>query len=288
MSTSFSFQPTSNMLKILAVLVLAVFVLLQLKVPSSTIATITKASKGEVLITTLSRAKCLTFKETLDNLIASSKQVFISMPAKGSGTSLKQFTTDCAGDFSGGNPNLLINHPYKIEEIFLRKYKLQRLITAHTYKDKALIRIIRNIPHSSLIIYMHRDETNRFISSIKQVTSSLCAGDLRGSNHTNDQVKYYTNSTSCVLSEKDLIDKIIKPRHREVGFGEPEIISCNLYNAIQENYPQFVFIHYKQANKLQKALAKYFCPNFLLNTKEIQINTAKDKKNGSVFKIRGE
>ena len=44
------------------------------------------------------------------------------MPAKGSGTSLTQITTDYTGDFSGGDPNLLINHPYKIEEIFLRKY----------------------------------------------------------------------------------------------------------------------------------------------------------------------
>ena len=101
---------------------------------------------------------------------------------------------------------------------------------------------------------------------------------MHGSNNTSNQVEYYINSTSCILSERDLIDKIIKLRYCEVGARKSEIISYNIYNAIQENYPRFVFVRYKQANKLQKVLAKYFCSNFLLNTEEIQINTAKDKK----------
>ena len=50
---------------------------------------------------TSSGAKCLTFDETFDNLVASSSRIFVTMPAKAAGSSLKVFTNKCVGFFGG-------------------------------------------------------------------------------------------------------------------------------------------------------------------------------------------
>lgn len=44
--------------------------------------------------------KCTNFEDRLDELVESSKSVFITMPAKAAGTSLKQFTFSCVGTYS--------------------------------------------------------------------------------------------------------------------------------------------------------------------------------------------
>jgi hypothetical protein len=70
---------------------------------------------------------------------------------------------------------------------------------------------------------------------------------------------------------------LIARRHREVGGGAPEILTCQSYNALQENAPQLVFLHYKQVDKLQTLLAKHHCPE-LLDELPFKVNAAEDKK----------
>jgi len=70
---------------------------------------------------------------------------------------------------------------------------------------------------------------------------------------------------------------LIARRHREVGGGATKILTCQLYNTIQENEPQLVFLHYKQVNKLKTLLAKHHCPE-LLDKLPIKLNAAEDKE----------
>ena len=69
---------------------------------------------------------------------------------------------------------------------------------------------------------------------------------------------------------------LIARRHREVGGGATKILTCQLYNTIQENAPHLVFLHYKQVDKLQAFLAKHHCPE-LLDELPVEENLARDK-----------
>mmetsp|Transcript_22785 Transcript_22785/g.33466 ORF Transcript_22785/g.33466 Transcript_22785/m.33466 type:complete len:200 (+) Transcript_22785:521-1120(+) len=143
--------------------------------------------------------------------------------------------------------------------------------------------MMKNIPRTSLIIHMHRDETDRFISAIKMVVMSRLCGGLK---IDGDQMNVQRDGSRCVFSERDLIDQVIKPRAEEIHFGEPDIMSCDFYNAIEENRPRMVFVHFKQADKLQKVLAKYHCPD-LVGT-EIHENVAKDKPVEAFLKLESD
>lgn len=67
-------------------------------------------------------------------------------------------------------------------------------------------------------------------------------------------------SNKCVISERDLIQKIIKPRKAEITYSTFDIMTCDFYEALKDNKPNILFVHYKQANPLQELIAKQFCP----------------------------
>ena len=54
-------------------------------------------------------------------------------------------------------------------------------------------------------------------------------------------------------------------------------MTCKAYEAIEQNAPNMIVLHYKQANKLQKLLAKHHCPE-LLEEPPIEANVAKEKR----------
>ena len=65
--------------------------------------------------------------------------------------------------------------------------------------------------------------------------------------------------------------------------GTSEIMTCQFYDAIQENFPQLVFVHYKQANRIQKVLAKHHCPDLLDNP--IHENVGQEKEMEAFLKL---
>ena len=62
-----------------------------------------------------------------------------------------------------------------------------------------------------------------------------------------------------------MIEKVIKPKRNELHFGAGYIMTCDFYDVIEINFPQLLFVHYKQADRIQKILAKYHCPDLLDN-----------------------
>ena len=53
------------------------------------------------------------------------------------------------------------------------------------------------------------------------------------------------------------------------------MLTCETFESIKDNCPNLVFMNYKQADQLQKLLAKHHCPNF---NEEVRVNVGSDKK----------
>lgn len=111
--------------------------------------------------------------------------------------------------------------------------------------------IVKHATRKTLTVYIHRDETERLISSIREVITNICK-----------RSKIDRNETHCILNETSVIYQIGMKKN-EIGFGSTEILTCNLYEAIEQNAPNMIFIHYKQVGKLQKLLAKHHCPELI-------------------------
>eukprot|EP00551_Chaetoceros_affinis_P016737 CAMPEP_0203691752 /NCGR_PEP_ID=MMETSP0091-20130426/4027_1 /ASSEMBLY_ACC=CAM_ASM_001089 /TAXON_ID=426623 /ORGANISM="Chaetoceros affinis, Strain CCMP159" /LENGTH=374 /DNA_ID=CAMNT_0050562381 /DNA_START=84 /DNA_END=1208 /DNA_ORIENTATION=+ len=219
--------------------------------------------------TTTSGAKCLTFEETFDNLVTSSSTIFLTMPAKAAGFSLQEFTKQCVGGAGGGsNP---LNEAEKKENIFYAQLTPPKILSSHIFSDETMIDMFQNVPRRSLIVYLHRNENDRFLSAIRQVVIGTCKSPKESPMGVNLE----RDGSRCTLDEKDVVDKLIKPKPNEIGMGNNQIMTCDFYRAMEDNIPTMVFVHYSKADDIQNVLAKYHCPKLV--GKPIRINTEEDK-----------
>jgi len=225
-------------------------------------------------------AACLSldFEDTLDTIISNSRQVFITMPAKAAGTSLKQFTSKCTSK-QQIVPDNFINNPTLSKNMLTDSFQLPSIIASHLYVgDKPLVDLVQHSTRQTLIVYVHRDETERLLSGIRQVlTSYVCSRNrvMRSKVGDTSQFNSAFNDTHCTLDEVAVVD-LIEKRFGEVGMGSSDILTCKAYEAIEQNAPNMIFMHYTQANKLQKLLAKHYCPE-LMEEEPSRFNTAKGK-----------
>mmetsp|Transcript_21480 Transcript_21480/g.50863 ORF Transcript_21480/g.50863 Transcript_21480/m.50863 type:complete len:349 (+) Transcript_21480:97-1143(+) len=204
----------------------------------------------------------LGFTGSLDALLHNVDQVYVSMPAKAAGSSMKKFATTCMNVNIVPSINLFnkrpgINNPSGIRPIeeYLTAESLHppSLIASHLYKDTDFTHLVKHSTTRSLIIYLHRDEPSRVLSAIKQVTTMRLCPEKEKEKQKQKQ------SEPCTVREQDLVAAIQK-KVAEIGFGATEILTCDSYDALDDNAPNFVFVHYTQASRLQKLLAKRFCP----------------------------
>ena len=268
---------------------------------------------------------------TLENLLYSPddqvlQKVFITMPAKAAGTSLKRFTIECmnhgrngdghAGSDLQGKIDNILGHAGKNKTPFLYHQLPNTIITSHLYSDKAFQNMIQNMPYSTvrydhhnngglktkpkrtrgaLLIYVHRDETERLISAIRCIiTERVCVKYQRPVawiKEFNKNMQW--SETECIVSEEDVVNAIPK-KVDEIGFSGNKILTCNTYKILKENNPLsffdddndgdildsnsggVLFMHYSQVDKLQKILAKYHCPGKPMES-GIHVNVAGTK-----------
>lgn len=232
---------------------------------------------------TATKTSCLKFSPNseVEALIERSNQIFITMPAKAAGTSLEEFTTKCTNGFLSNNIDrkdweVINEHAKDTKKAFLSSsLHLPPILTAHLIAgDKPLTDLIQHSTQKSLLVYIHREESDRLQSGVKQVASALVCGRAR---HKLGSLRHFhieKNATHCTIDEGPLID-LIEKRTQEVGIGAPNILSCEMYNAIEMNAPRMIIMHYKQVNKLQKILAKKYCPGLV--NKPVVANVAKEK-----------
>lgn len=222
----------------------------------------------------------LTTSRSLHDMLE--KQIFIVMPAKAAGTSLKEFTKKC---LKHNFPDNFLNNPALVRDSLTSSYELPSIIASHLYVgEQPLVDLIKHASlRDTLIIYVHREETERLLSGIKQVLSHLVCNEVKYKirNDMLETLNIFKNQTHCILDEKPVVS-LIEQRVQEIGMGAPEILTCRTYESVKENAPNMVFMNFKQANKLQKVLAKHHCPELLAEGVIVEANLAR-KKSRTVF-----
>ena len=199
----------------------------------------------------------LGFRKDMDHLLSKYKQVWVIMPAKAAGTSFKEFTKDCMA--KAGTPSFSkIDNPFttlqRSKDAFLGQLEQPSLVASHLYhfQDDPFCNVMKHASaKDTLVVYSHREETSRLISSIKEVvTIRLCKQKPEG---------FKVVDGECLVEEKSLI-KAIEELKNEIGIGATQMLTCEAYDCILDNNPNLVFMHYKQASQFQKLLAKHHCP----------------------------
>ena len=226
-----------------------------------------------------SGAKCLDFEKSFDELVANSVNVFVTMPAKAAGTAMKGFTRKCVGmyDKSNTNSNFMNGSIDNKIDNFIQRIDHPKIVTSHVFGDKPMVDIIRNAPRDSLIIYIYREEQERMLSGLREVVqTSVCTNDVY-----EDISAAERGDGRCVIDEMTIAKKVLQEKKAEVRFGSHNIMTCTFYDAIEQNFPKMVFIHYKYVDEMQKVLAKYHCPE-LLDELPIKANL-KEYKQTEVF-----
>ena len=208
--------------------------------------------------------KCPDQSSDLRDMISETNQVIILMPAKAAGTSLKEFAIKCNPPSYSRLKDNFIN--FDIEQILTNSLQMPNVIASHINNDDNLIYMINNIPKSTLLIYIHRDETQRVTSAINEVVTNWCR---RGNGHPNiileppSKFFYKEDMNKCYVSEEQLINDAIKNKVFEIGIGQSELLSCDTYDAIRMNAPNMAFIPPLLVNELQDLLADKYCPDLV-------------------------
>ena len=205
-----------------------------------------------------SSSSCLSldFEEDMDHLLSKYKQVWIIMPAKAAGTTLKAFAIECMeanGMTNTADIDNILTFPKLTEQALLKQLEVPPLVASHLYSGKNFCDVMKHAGEDTLVVYSHREETSRLLAGIKTVLDIYhCAKEYKGKGVT------FVNG-ACHVQEGVLINAI-KQKIREIGLGNTQILTCQSYDCIKDNGPNLIFLHYKKASQLQKLLANHYCP----------------------------
>lgn len=212
--------------------------------------------------------KCLPFEEKgggMDDLIDASDQIFITMPAKAAGSTLKVFARQCLN--SPVNNNIVNKFDGGIEEFFVSNFDLPKVISSHLVRGgKPLINLIQQTTKDALLIHVYRDETERLTSALRFVLGKLCFqknNTFRDGMYDNHRSSHSDDGKRICLVDEVAVVEILKKRYDEIAFSTFATLPCGVYDAIEQNAPKIVFMHYSSVNQLQKAIAKKHCPEML-------------------------
>lgn len=215
----------------------------------------------------------LSMNEEMDSLLASARQVFITMLPKAGGSSVVEFARICNKQDANYEWGFLSQD--KVQKHFLvNSLRVPPVIASHLTTEEGLIRLAKHPSRETLMIYIHREEGERVFSGIKQVASHICNNNDNSTPYKNIIIQ--KNSTKCVLDEGLMVDQIAR-RHREIGDASShKMLTCNSYKKLHENAPRLVFLNYKQLDRLLILVAKNHCPE-MLSQLPVKKNVAENK-----------
>jgi hypothetical protein len=166
--------------------------------------------------------------------------------------------------------NFIFNYVEGPRSFLSSSYQPPRVIAAHLFTDAAFKRLVKNVRKDSLIIYVHREESDRLLSAIKHVAYMSKA------------------SAAKEIFEEDELEELIvnsvRNADNEMGYGATRILTCNLWNEIDETGPNIAFVDYRDSSALQDLLAEFYCPD----QPSVRVNRAADTeyKGGRTKSVR--
>jgi hypothetical protein len=210
--------------------------------------------------------------KTFDSIVNQTNQVFITMPCKAAGMTMQRFSQRCMND----RKTNMFPRDMPRDSIITGHYKMPSIFQGWLKSDKQFVDLVKGATRETLILHFHREELSRIRSAIQHVlVNHICGGNSRG---IALKTKYefdveLVDQNRCIIDEEHLVS-IIKGRENEIGY---RFMTCNFFDGIAQNNPSnLVFVHYKQAGKLQHVLAKHHCPHILKDL-PITENVASDK-----------
>jgi len=204
----------------------------------------------------------LDLESSMDELLSKFRQVFVIMPAKNAGTRFKEFTKACMAEKdSWASLNNSLNQRKNFKKMLQNSFEMPTLISSHVYTSELFMELVKHATDDSLIIYVHRNGTDRLRSAIGHVSKQReCAEQTKqGLQHANGP---------CILKEGEVLD-FIAARKAEIGTSETRVLTCDTYESIEANAPNMVFMNYVQVDKMFQLLAKHHCPG----QKAVHLNT---------------
>jgi len=202
--------------------------------------------------------KCLTLTDMKD-LVARLPQVFLFATTKAGGTSFKSFAKTCA------QSNVKNLDPKQIME----EYHVPSIISEHIGPGmtERFLNLLHQASTSSLIIHSHRLEISRLKSAIIFVIRKLVdpesslpeimAWSSEFQRRYKFKVKY--DGTNYFIPEGALL-VILKEKSQEIRFLDTEVLTCDVFDSLQNQSPQFIFMNYQQSNRIQSLLSEKHCP----------------------------
>lgn len=165
----------------------------------------------------------------------------------------------------------------------------------------SFIQLINGVTDETLIVYIHRHETDRLASAIEHVVKQVCRNahgidsgrgpyfsvnldTLTDRVHIIDD-KENDGTKSCIVEEGALIEEMIQKRTREIGSGTQDSFSCETFDALENSRPNMILLNYHQADKLQNMIAKHHCPE-LLPKLPIHANVATSNKIANFVRLK--
>jgi len=219
---------------------------------------------------------CMSNGSSLRQLINSTRQVVVVMPAKASGSSMKQFSRSCNDASYNEMKDNFLNDPAALKNLLTKSWEMPGVISSHIYQPQTLVDIIINVPRDTLLIYSHRQETPRLQSAVKQVLQSRLCSDLPSAKTDIERYGIKRHGLQCNISEKNLIAVMESGEENEISISTNRLLSCNTYQAIENYAPTMIFMDYKQASQIQDILAEKYCPQLL--GKPVAVNVGAEKK----------
>jgi hypothetical protein len=218
--------------------------------------------------------RCLSFTESLDDMIFKTNLLLMLTPAKVAGTSLHSFALECFGNSYPGDA-------FAKDNTYLRKfltnsYELPKLLASHVSSDSDLINILKHSSDGTMIVLLYRNERDRLISAIKHIVKSRICGDWPDFGLSS--LRLNTSDNACVVHEETLVTNVIEKRLMEISMGTAgRLLSCSFYHAFADSAARVLFLHYKQANHLQQVAAKHYCPNLQMAATNQNDDSKKEK-----------
>lgn len=220
----------------------------------------------------------LDFDGDVDHLLSKYKQVYIIARPKAAGSTFNAFARECmASTGSTSFPEYdILNKRNEMKLDFRNQLELPSLLASHAWNPHQACTVMKHASKDSLIVFSHREETERLMSAIKMVTSHWKQHGKK------EFVKVFNKGKEAHIQETFLMNWI---GSRQGEMSANSQWTSDVYNCIRENRPNFVFMNYKQASKLQKLIAKHHCPEF---KDEVKKNVAAEKDKTVMVELEGD
>ncbi len=228
---------------------------------------------------------CLSVNQDMENILNSTRRIFIAMPAKAAGSTMGIFVGKyCMKGFNLGEDKRNKNYFADSKRVeYIKKHNdiFPPVLSSHVSLPKTIINLVRNdLNDDTLLIYMHRPEIDRLLSAIKHVADHLCK-KIQIYDRVMDRIHYNSDTGGCIVEETALFD-LVEQRTLEIRLNLQSSIGCSFYDEIvKHSTKNMVIAHYKQADKLMEAIAKQHCPK-VIDQLPLRVNVGSDKE-GDIY-----